>query len=321
MVSSPFPTSGGIWAIVARGSGSAWGTGVTVQQCIFWYCVRGVHVANNPTLTTPIGVYGCTFMHCTNAILATTSGQVVEDGNAFGACFANLSNVTAGTHSIAAACPAYNVHDERLYGAPLRPWGEPSAVSPFLGAGNYGTPPSVDAWNRGRPEGGASLSPSTGSIERHDTAFSQSSVVQAGSVALQITGPGSEEWWVPVAATSTTLTIYTYVDSNYSTTTPPVFEVDAEPQIGVSAASSSATSTTGQWNQITIPAFTPTSAGWVKVRVRAVPAAANGICYIDSFGGATGDPANLGLVFRGSAPKFAASTTTTTIVNVFNSEC
>jgi len=157
-----FGAPGAIQVVQNGGSGSNWGTGITIQQNGFWFCFRGVHIGNNPTLTTPIGVYGNTFNLCCNAIVVTTSGQVVEDGNVFGACFANLSaGITAGTHSIPAACPAFNLHDERIFGGNPRPWGEPSATSPALAAGNYGTPPTVDIWNKTRPG-----TPSAGPLER-----------------------------------------------------------------------------------------------------------------------------------------------------------
>lgn len=318
-----FGTAGCIQVAQSGGSGSGWSTGVRAQQCGFYFAFRGFHVNATPTLTTPLSIYGCTFAFVANAIVGTaTTGQVVENGNAFAGCVVNrTANVPTGANSIDNACPAINFHDERLYGGVIRPFLEPSAVSPFLGAGAFGSPPTVDLYNRGRPEGGGSLSASCGATERHDTTIVQTGVVQAGAAALQLTGPGSMEWLVPVGATSTSLTIYTQVDANYGTTNPPVFEVDAEPQYGVAYASATASSSTGSWHQIAISSFTPTSAGWVKVRVRAKPDAANGICYIDTFGGATGDPAALATAFRGSVPKFAASTTTTTVVNIFNSEC
>jgi len=156
-----FGAPGAIQVVQNGGSGSNWGTGIAIQQNGFWFCFRGVHVGNNPALTTPIGVYGNTFNLCCNAVVATTSGQVVEDGNVFGACFANLTNVSSGAHSIQSACPAFNVHDERILGGNPRPWGEPSATSPMLAAGNYGTPPSVDAWSQTRPG-----TPSAGALER-----------------------------------------------------------------------------------------------------------------------------------------------------------
>lgn len=316
-----FGSADAIQYVTNAGSGTLWGTGIKVQQCGFFWCTRGFRVASNPTITTPSSVYGCLFAYSSACITATTAGQIVEDGNTYMACSTPLTNVSAGSNSQAVACPAFNLNDSRIFGGLLRPAFEPSAVSPALGMGNYGTPPTVDILNRVRPEGGGSLSPSCGATERHDTAIVQTGTVQAGAAALQLTGPGSMEWLVPVGAASTSLTIYTRVDANYGTTNPPVFEVDAEPQYGVSYASATASSSTGAWHQIAIGSFTPTSPGWVKVRVRAKPDAANGVCYIDTFGGATGDPAALAASFRGAVPKFAASTTTTTVVNIFNSEC
>jgi hypothetical protein len=120
-------------------------------------------VASNPALTTPLGVYGCTFAYSQNCIVATTSGQVVENGNVFMGCSTALTSISPGAHSVSTACPAFSLHDERIFGGNPRPWGEPSEVSPIIAAGNYGTPPSVDAWGRDRP-----AKPSSGPLERDE---------------------------------------------------------------------------------------------------------------------------------------------------------
>lgn len=145
---------GGIAAVRhvnSGGSGSAFATGLTVQSCTGVANTTFVTVSAANALTTPIGVYGCAAVLCTTGLFATTSGQIVEDGNALICTTPRNANVSAGANSIDKPCPAVSINDERLYGAPVRPFGEPSLVGPLLAFGNYGTPPSVDVYNKTRP--------------------------------------------------------------------------------------------------------------------------------------------------------------------------
>lgn len=145
---------------VSGGSGSAWATGVRVQQCTFLGVYRGVYVASSPSLTTPFGVYGSAFVHCNFGVYATTSGQIVEDGNYF--CTNNArTNVTAGSHSDDTSAPRISLSTGRFTGENPRPFGEPLPGSPLLGAGNYGTPPATDLYGQTRPS-----PPSIGALER-----------------------------------------------------------------------------------------------------------------------------------------------------------
>jgi len=284
-----FGTAGAVQVVQVGGVGTGWSTGIRVQQCGFWFCYRGVHVGSNPTLTTPIGVYGCTFMFIVNGVVVTTPGQVVEDGNAY-ACNINLSaGITAGTHSIATACPAFNLHDERLYGGVLRPYLEPSAVSPFLGAGNYGSPPNVDLYNRGRPEGGGSAVASIGSIERHDTGARNTTFADAGSPAcLALVGPSSQERPILVNAQATTISVKVRWDGNHGDASKPQVKLLANPEVGVSAQTVTAASTGGTggspngYETLTFAPITPTAAGVVMLRMISRSASGAGAAYFDT---------------------------------------
>lgn len=155
-----FGGSMGIGHQQSGGTGTAWSTGVRVQQCTLIGSYRGVIVLSSPALTTPVGVYGSAFLNCQNGIVATTSGQIVEDGNYLW-CLAPRTNVDVGTHSDSSSAPRFNVAVERITSGNPRPFGEPLSGSSMIGTGGYGTPPSVDIYNQTRPG-----SVSAGALER-----------------------------------------------------------------------------------------------------------------------------------------------------------
>lgn len=280
---------GGFQLLQNGGTGSAWSTGIRIQQCDFWFGFRGVHVANNPALTTPIGVYGCRFNFVANGIVATTAGQVVEDGNVFAGCNANLTSVTAGTHSIGTSCPAFNVHDERLFGGDPRPWGRPSAVSPALGAGNYGTPPTVDLYNRPRPAGGQTA-PSAGALERNNTGVKNATYADSGSPAcLELTGPSYYDRDVLIKAGGpVTITVKVRYDGNHGGTNKPRATLLPNAEMNYAGETKTATSAPGTgstpnaYETLTFTAFTPSADGVLKIRMESRAAASNGKAYFDT---------------------------------------
>jgi hypothetical protein len=142
----------GVRLVTSGGSGSFSATGLTIQNCegVFVGTFANIHASSaSATLATPVGVYGCKIIAGTG-ITAKNTTCVVEDGNHY-FCGTNLSNVTAGSNSTPVACPAIDFGTGRLTGLPLRPYGEPFAVSTFLSSGNYGSTPTVDLWNQTRP--------------------------------------------------------------------------------------------------------------------------------------------------------------------------
>jgi hypothetical protein len=121
-----------------------------------------------------------------------------------------------------------------------------------------------------------------GCWERHDTGAKETTTTQAGGVSLRITGNGSQEIKVAVDAASTTISIYTYADANYGTTSPPQVMLLANGEIGVSAQTLTQPANTGQWNQLTLATFVPAASGIVTIRLVAVPAASTGNAYFDT---------------------------------------
>lgn len=133
------------------GAGSFIAGGVNVQNCtVLGARSNGVSVYYNSTIVpaSPVGVYDGAFISCN--LIAAASGQIVEDGNVFTLGPANTL-VTAGTHSKFNVCPAVSLGDERIAGVDPQPDLEPSASSPLLAAGNYGTVPTDDLWGKTRP--------------------------------------------------------------------------------------------------------------------------------------------------------------------------
>jgi hypothetical protein len=283
-----FGGAGGIRFIQIGGSGPAWSTGATIQHCGFWFCYRGIYIASPPSLTMPLGVYGCNFQYGSYGVVATTAGQVVEDGDAF--LSPNpVTKVTAGAHSLTTLRPAWNLHDERLYGGLLRPCFEPSASSPLIGAGAYGSPPAVDLWNRGRPEGGGSSSASIGAIERHDTGVKDVTHQDSGSPAcLALIGPASQDRPILVNAQETTIRVNVRWDGGHGDDAKPQAMLLASPEIGVPAQVVTAASTGGTgstpnaYETLTFAPITPTAAGVVMLRMISRSASGAGAAYFDT---------------------------------------
>jgi hypothetical protein len=275
----------GVYYYQQFGSGTFYAGGLSIQNCTFIGPAYGVYVGGGAT-SSPVTVYGCVFAG--GIVHADTAGQITEDGNIFMQHTGNQS-VTAGTHSITAACPAFNIDDERITGQPMRSHGEPSAVSPFNGFGGYGTPPSADITGRARPEGSASTAVSAGAFERHDTGVKDATYQDAGSSGcLKLVGPSSQEQLVLVDAAATTLTVKVRWDGNHGDANKPQAILVAEPAIGVTGQTITATSAGGSgttpnsYETLTFSGFTPTAKGAVRLRLVSRAAAGNGVAYFDS---------------------------------------
>jgi hypothetical protein len=287
-----YGSAGGIrFNQVSGGSGSAWSGGSRVQGCGFFFCNRGIYIPGATALANPIAVYGCNFAYSLAGISAGASGQVVEDGNAYASDSTTVNaSVTPGSNSITVR-PSFSMHDERLRGGVPRPCFEPSAGSPLIGAGNYGTPPSTDSWNRARPDGGAIL-PSIGSIERHDVGARDTTYKDAGSPAcLKLTGKSTLRRPVLVkAGAARTITVKVRWDGNHGDGSKPQAALLASSAVGFAGEVKAATSTGGTgatpnaYETLTFTAFTPTADGVVWIEMRSRAAADNGAAYFDTIG-------------------------------------
>ena len=109
----------------------------------------------------------------------------------------------------------------------------------------------------------------------------EATVVYSGTFAGKITGPGYQDFQVPVDATSTTISIRARYDTNHATTNKPQIQVLNGGECGVADATATMTSGVDTWEQLQLT-FTPTAAGIVTIRCISRSAAGNGIAIFDS---------------------------------------
>lgn len=295
--------------ITASGANSFKGGGVDCHNCTF---VGGGSSAfrtasANMSTSIPCTIYNSVIIGTSGtAINANAAGQILEDNNRILAVTPR-ANVTAGAASISDAshAPLYELGFEFISGRQPRPFGMPMVGSPLLGRGATAGGPTVDILARPRPAGGASTSYAWGAYERHDTAVRETSVVDAGSNAIKIVGPGDHDFIIPVDATSTTITVRARYDTNHATTNKPQATILNGEEIGVATETKTMTAAVDTWETISFSSFTPTAKGFVTLRLISRSAAGNGIAYFDTVAG--GAQGSQGLdYFRRSEPFPAA---------------
>jgi hypothetical protein len=156
----------------------------------------------------------------------------------------------------------------------------PTAGSPLLGFGGN-SPPSTDILQVPKPSGGASASAAVGAYERNDSFGKETSTVRTGSNAISITGPGTQDFELAVDAVSTTVTVYVRWDATYAGTKPQM-KVLRGTEAGVSDASTTATGSSGAWEQLSLN-FTPAQAGIVTIRLQSNDTNGGGKMFADDF--------------------------------------
>ena len=259
--------------------------GVDVFNAQF-LCRGSLMVINGANLSTsiPCTVYNSVLVTGSIAsINAGVSGQILEDNNRIFATTPR-TNVTAGASSIADSSHAILVEigQAEIMGRMSRPDGMPTTGSPLLGRGATAGGPTVDILNRPRPAGGASTAYAWGAYERHDTATREISIVDSGSNAIYITGPGDHDFLIPVDASSTTITVRARYDTNHAATNKPQATILNGEEIGVATETKTMTAAVDSWETLTFSAFTPSAQGFITLRLISRSAAGNGIAYFDT---------------------------------------
>jgi len=232
------------------------------------------------TWTFPMLVYNC-IIH--GGLSAAESGQLVEDYNHILATTTH-TNVTQGanTKTNLTYAQLLSIGEHSVVGSTPRLFGEPRVGSPYLGFGNDGTYTSAeDARGYPRPAGGVSATKGIGAYERSNTFAKETGTVRTGSNAISITGPGYQDFQLPVAASSTTVTVYVRWDATYAGTKPKMQVLNGT-EAGVADATATATGSSGAWEQLAL-AFTPTSAGIVTIRLLSSDTNGGGKCFADDF--------------------------------------
>jgi len=271
--------------VSSSGAGAQEGGGVYIYNCI----VRGPSSSSNVIRTNGTQVGGATWafpVRIYNSIIvggiaSAESGAIVENYNHIMAQTTH-TNVTLGANTKTNSTYSYLVNANQERAKTVRAFGEPMAGSPYLGFGNDGTyTSSEDLRGNPRPAGGATATKGIGAYERGNTFAKETGTVRTGSNAISITGPGYQDFQLPVAASSTTVTVYVRWDATYAGTKPKMQVLNGT-EAGVADATATATGSSGAWEQLSLN-FTPTSAGIVTIRLLSSDTNGGGKMFADDF--------------------------------------
>lgn len=262
-------------AVTASGANSFKGGGTYLYNCLF---KGGGALTTSVSTTYPVKVYDSIFIG--SYLSAGATGQIIEDYNVFVSAISN-TNVTAGTHSTSngSRAVAFNIGQEHMYGLRGRQVYEPTAYSGLKAFGSSGLGPTTDMTGAARPSGGQSALYTVGPLERANTWTRETTVVRTGSNALSITGPGYQDFNLPVDNTFTPLTVYVRWDATYAGTKPSVQVLNGT-DVGVANATATAVGSSGAWEQLSLT-FTPTAKGVVTIRLVSSDTNGGGKAYAD----------------------------------------
>jgi hypothetical protein len=238
----------------------------------------------------PIRVYNNIMINSGRGIstLSTIASTIIEDYNIFCGIPLTLSGsgITSGGNSVHGSIPLLGAWGDfpfrRLMGwspfVPLAPMRMPSGyVNPAINFSNASFVPTVDIYNNPRPMGRSNIS-DAGAVEARIRAQPETGVKRSGASSASFSGKGFADFWYPVKANSSFVTVWTRWDSNYTGTKPKI-EIFNIP--GVTDKIATATGSANNWEQLTIAPFTPTQSGWIRVRISSQDTSATGIAYFD----------------------------------------
>ena len=258
--------------------------GIDVFNCTIIAYVGLTCNGANHSITIPSTIYNSFILSCGSlALAAGASGQVLEDFNRIVAPTPR-TNITAGASSVSntSHAPLYEIGYEMISGRQLRPFGMPMVGSPLLGRATAAIQPPVDILSRPKPAGGLSTLYGWGAYERHDTAARETSTLYGTTSSIVITGPGDQDFAIPVDATLTTLSVFCIYDANHGTLNKPQMKVVNGEEVGVSEAAITMSLGSNQWELLTLT-FTPTAKGIVTVRFISRSLSGSGKAFFDEF--------------------------------------
>jgi hypothetical protein len=224
---------------------------------------------------------------CNTGFIASATGDLTEsyNNNYATTTQTGLSGNGTGDKTGGIYAPLYQIGQELQQGRQIRPMMTPCSDSPSWAIGTTGSPPSVDLLNRTKPSGGgigeSTANKTPGALERHDLAVQETSVVDAGSNSIKITGPGDHRLLVPVDAVSTTITVRTRFTSGYTGSLPKAV-INANGEIGVSTQTVTSVSAANTWSTLTFSAFTPSGRSWITLDLYSQDTSGTGIAYFDT---------------------------------------
>ena len=214
------------------------------------------------------------FMLCATACAGAASGNINEDYNAFVNNNSDRSNTATGSNSVAhgpllaAPVRAYGFMFPQPPRGSLSQWSTLAAkASPF--------PPYDDFYGVPRPTTGSKNS--WGAVQYPPVSRSTTQK-HGGTYSLNLSDAGRTQFFVPVTATPTTISVYVYREADYAGTNPQMIirELGVAERVTTDAGSS------GGWNQLT-DTFTPSAAGVVAVEIVSDNTATSGsyAVYVD----------------------------------------
>jgi len=273
------------------------------------YSIGGIDLVNSTFLCCRTAVWGERYLKNTtnlvrllncNIIGATTGAQETTcTANTISLAYCRLWATTtlsygavldAGNNDRSISGPILGgIADLMFYNllgwSPWKPWEPMNAVdgtvlTPFVSAGDdAATTPADDVYGNSRPMGrsAATTKVDTGHVEARARGQDETGTVRTGSHSMAIKGAGYHDMHLPVDAALTTVSVYARYDGNYTGNLPKL-EVLEIP--GVADQSDIQTGAAGAWEALSC-AFTPTSAGYVRVRLLSQDTSADGECYFD----------------------------------------
>jgi hypothetical protein len=271
-------------AAACSASGGNLAGGISYKNNTFFSQAVGATVASRVSTTTPIRFIG-NIMIGSGAILgAGTSGQIIDDGynrlfNFSGT--AAYSNVTQAGSSFIGVAPNLVLPHLVKWGlemprADMFGWTDAAHADQKFSASGLTT---ADFMGRtARPWGaGASVGYRQVANVAQDTS---SAISTGGANSLKLTGAGEVSLYVPVDATSTTISVVTK-STSYGGTDYPQLIVRATGAIGL-AADVTVTASSASEQTITTASFTPTVQGVVEVRLVSRSTSTTSATYFDA---------------------------------------
>lgn len=123
----------------------------------------------------------------------------------------------------------------------------------------------------------AENAPDAGMVEANTQPTQNSTDVYEGTYCLELSGAGFFQFWQPVAAASTTITVQAKYDSNYVGTKPQLVVTNIN---GVADQTATVAGASGSYELLSLN-FTPTASGFIRIKLVSSDTSATGKCFFD----------------------------------------
>jgi len=270
------------------GTGTYHPGGFDIFNCFFNGVEDAIYLYNFNNTTHVSNVMNCLFIGCYMGCYGITvdDAAILLDYNIFSGCAYGVYEGTDGGHNnVTPAVPLLGGFADHMLVKALG-WSpykflEPITLvdgttpEPGVGFASATYAPADDMYGNPRPMG--RNADDVGPVEARRRGQNETGTVRTSSHSMAIKGQGYHDVLLAVDAALTTVTVYGRYDANY-TGDLPLLEVLNIP--GDTDKSDAMAGAAGAWEAIAC-IFTPTSAGYVRVRVRSRDTSADGECFFD----------------------------------------